>query len=110
MAKAKELTPEERIQQLETQLSESNAKNAELSATLVEQDSLIADMQSQVETVVAQKATAATVVEIGKTKYEVVVPKFNYKGETYTAADLQEDKKLAAELVKIGSAVLKEIV
>lgn len=47
-------------------------------------------------------------VKIGKKTCFVTVPRFNYKGQVYTAADVVNDPKLAAALYEEKSGVLEE--
>ncbi len=49
----------------------------------------------------------AEVAHEGK-NYQVVIARFNYKGQDYTAADVTEGSELLAELVAIGSGVVVE--
>lgn len=48
-------------------------------------------------------------VKVGKETYAIEIQAFSYKGEKYTAADIIQNEKLAAELVKIGSGALRKI-
>lgn len=47
-------------------------------------------------------------VKIDKTIYDIVRPKTMYKGHIYTAKEIQEDKELASNLLKIGASILRE--
>lgn len=78
-------------------------------AALNEKDSLIADLSKEVENLSKVKDVKQVIVEHKKKKYLVTAPKFNHKGELFTAADLLEKEELVAELVEGGYGVLQEI-
>jgi len=91
---------------------ELKTENTELKADLEVAGNIIQDLKIELEA--AQKkasersATGLPQVKVGKTTYDIVIPKFRFGGETKTAEDVQKDNKLAAELVKAGSGVLQE--
>jgi len=89
------------------QALELSAKNDELATyeTLVsELKEDLASKENQVETI-----GGTPTVKVGKETYAIEIQAFTYEGEKYTAADIIKNEKLAAELVKIGSGVLRKI-
>jgi len=64
----------------------------------------LASKENQVQTI-----GGTPTVKVGKETYAIEIQAFTYKGEKYTAADIISNEKLAAELVKIESGVLRKI-
>lgn len=83
---------------------------ANLKAQLVQKDQVIAEQHEQLNELVEAGTSAVPTVTIEKKKYEVTAPTFAFDGTTYVAADLATNKKLAAQLVKVGAGFFKEIV
>lgn len=108
----KKLTPEEllaqaliqadRIDELEKSLKE---KQAELDEAATEYAKLSKRLD-QAESGKGPKTFGE--VKVGKTTYDIVRPKTNYKGQIITAKQLEADAELAAQLVKIGAGILRE--
>jgi hypothetical protein len=73
-------------------------------------DKIIEALEAEVKELKENKGAEKTVptVKVGKKTYFVKVPRFNYKGKDYTAADVVNDQKLATELVEEQSGVLEE--
>lgn len=74
-----------------------------------EQAALIAELQEKLAASESRPAAGLPRVKVDKVEYEFTAPSFQYNGKVYAAAEAKEDKKLLAELVKIGAGVLKEV-
>lgn len=104
---------EAKVVELEKENSELSAKAAELTEANYTLEQALAEQHEQLKEVAEQSAASpvgATSVEVGKKKYEITAKSFSFKGEDYTAEQLAGNPKLAAELVKIESGILKEII
>jgi len=98
----KELTLEEQIAALKSQLAESNAEKEEQAALLDEQNEKLALAE-------AQKGKPLPVVQDSKKKkYQVLAAKFQHPetGVDVKAEELAKDKELIDQLVKVGSGLL----
>jgi hypothetical protein len=82
----------------------------ELAVENAEKDSIIEELQARLNEEAGKKTSTAACVEHEGRSYEVTAPRFSFNGEILTAETLQEKPEVVAELVKIGSGVLKEIV
>ncbi|MCA0231592.1 MAG: hypothetical protein LCH91_14060 [Bacteroidetes bacterium] len=83
----------------------------DLSQQLEAKNKIIASLEAEVAELKAEKGASpkAQTVKIGKKTYTVSIPRFNFKGKSYTASDVANDQKLAAELVEEQSGVLVEV-
>ncbi|WP_028665928.1 hypothetical protein [Runella zeae] len=90
------------------EVADLEKENQALKAQIEGKDKIIEALKVELKEAKApQQATSATpTVKVGKDTYEIVIGRFSYDGETYTAADVAKDEKLAAALVKEGSGVL----
>lgn len=94
-----------RINELEEEKARHVA-DLETSETVIRE--LKAELEAAQKKATERSASGSPQVKVGKTTYDIVIPKFRYGGENKTAEDVQKDNKLAAELVKAGSGVLLE--
>jgi hypothetical protein len=98
------LTPEQLIELLKQ-------KDSELETS----DQVIGELKEDLAAKEDELLVLSPIVKVGKDQYEIVIPVFNLydpKEQTtahYTAKDVQKDDKLAAQLVKQGSGVLRKI-
>ena len=80
-----------------------------------ESTQIISDLQEQLSNAQAGQAISETVVVTytpeggAKEQYQVVLPKFKYKGKSYVAADLKTNADLVKELVEGGKGVLVKL-
>lgn len=102
--------PELVIEQLQQDLEAANAKisvlteeNAKLKEELEMAEGIITEMQGMVK---AKPVAGKTTIEHDGEQYNVVIPRFKHKGEIYTAADLESNPDLVADLLEIGSGIL----
>jgi len=98
---------------MEKDIEKLEAENAQLREELEKAESVIEDLKQELAKALEARASEQTSqipqVKIGKDVYNIVIPTFIYGGEKRTAKDVQQDKKLAAALLKEGSAVLEKI-
>lgn len=90
------------------ELEALKAKNRELTAEVEAKDKMIEALKEELKASKSEAAKPQTIptVKVGKDTYEVVIPRFQFEGETYTAADVVKNEKLAATLVKEQASVL----
>lgn len=83
----------------------------DLTQELDAKNKIIASLEAEVAELKAEKGASpkAPTVKVGKKTYMVVIPNFSFKGKRYTASDVVNDPKLAAELVEEQSGVLVEV-
>jgi hypothetical protein len=99
---------------LATDLTDNNkeltAANEKLTAKTAAQAEIIDDMGAQLE-VLSKKEPAAkkATVNVDKLEYAIVIKSFKHDGIIVTADDIQNNKKLAKELVEMGSGALQLI-
>jgi hypothetical protein len=81
-----------------------------LAQELEAKDKIIASLEAEIAQLKSEKGAVskAPTVKIGKKTFFVTVPRFNYKGQVYNAADVVNDPKLAAALNEEKSGVLEE--
>jgi conjugal transfer/entry exclusion protein len=94
-----------RIEELEGQL-EKNQKS------LDEAQGVIDDMQKSIDKKASEKPSGSgrPTVKVGGKEYQIRVAKsVRFKGKDVTAKDIQENKDLAASMVKIGAGCLVEV-
>lgn len=115
------MAEEKTLESLQAELDSANAKIAaqtteidnhattvaELNSKIAEQAEIITDLNKEVDTLSKQKTVAVPVVEFEGKSYAIVIPKFNHKGVDVTAAELEKDSDMIAELIKQGSGVLE---
>lgn len=91
---------------LETLKAENEALKKELETA----EAVIEELKAELEKAKAEErnSTQFPQVKIGKDVYDIVIPFFNYEGQDKSSKDVQEDKELAAALLKMGSGVLKK--
>lgn len=91
-----------------TELINASAEVEALKAEIEAKDKIIEALKVELSTTKAEAAKPQTIptVKVGKDTYEVVIPRFQFEGETYTAADVVKNEKLAATLVKEQASVL----
>lgn len=77
---------------------------ASLKATIEELNELLAAAESSSNT-----RENYPIGKIGKTAFEVVYPKLNIGGRVHTAQQVADDSSLLGELVKSGSAAVREV-
>jgi len=82
-------------------------------ASLVEQNETLLGENKRVQTELenTQKTVdeVLPIITVNKKKYTVIARQFTHQGKLYRFEDLKKDKALQAELVKLGSGILKEI-
>ena len=107
-------TSGERLAQLENELTKEREARAAAESQLAGKDKELADAQE----IIAEQHKALSISEqysdhviitVDKVKYKVVAPAFNLGGKNYTAADLKDNKELAAKLVEKNSSVLEKL-
>lgn len=108
MAEITTKTPD--VLALETKINEANTKIAELTKELEAEKKINKVLSAEIEALISKEGSVTTMptVKVGKKNYEIRIPRFNHNGEIKTAADVQNDAKLASELVEVGSGVLSE--
>lgn len=118
------------VTELQEQLATANEKSAALEAGITElekkvaaQDEIITELEGKAteqEAVIVElnqkvseqdKAVKADfpIVKIGKESFQIVIAKFHFNGEIFTAADVKKDPELAKALLEEKSGVLKTI-
>jgi DNA gyrase/topoisomerase IV subunit A len=102
----------EKVASLEGELTTTREKLAAAESLLVERQKDLSDAQAIIEEQHKALSTEDThsegvIITVDKKKYKVVAPSFNVAGVAYAAADLKENKELAAKLVANGSSVLQ---
>lgn len=90
---------EKKIQELEAE----KAKLTEANQVLLNENQLV-----QTELAKAEHTVDAVlpVITVGKSKYTLIAPSFNYQGTLYTFAELKKNQELQQELVKKKSGIL----
>jgi len=96
---------------MEKDIEKLEAENAQLREELEKAESVIEDLKQELAKALeaSEQTSQIPQVKIGKDVYNIVIPTFIYGGEKRTAKDVQQDKELAAALLKEGSAVLEKI-
>lgn len=95
-------------QNLQSKIDSLTAENATLQQENQELIQALEAAKLQLNTPAEQSSEAPT-LKVGKRMYRITAKNFSYKGETYTAADLQSDEKLAKKLVEIGAGFLEAV-
>lgn len=86
-----------------------NSQIDEQKETIAQQAETIDELRAELaKSNKAAKASKVTVKHEGST-YEIVIGKFNYKGEPHTAETLAKNPELIAELIKEESGVLVKV-
>lgn len=108
------MSPEQLLEvalSLNGEIETIKAENAELKAQLDESADQYAALSKKLDRA-EQNAKGGTKlfgeVKVGKTIYDIVRPKTNYKGRIYLAKEIEADAEIAAQLVKIGAGCLRE--
>lgn len=107
---------EAKVAEQEIALSETAEKIAELESKITEQEETISNQEALIDELTEEnkKTPVPTIageshVDVGGVKHKILCKKFKHKNVEYTAVDLQANPKLAAELVKMGSGILKPV-
>lgn len=83
------------------------AEIAELKKVISDQDEVIKELHSALDTKTTEVEIKSKVVKIGAKKFKVNAPVFRLGAEVYKAEDLEENEELANELLKIsGQGIL----
>lgn len=93
--------------QMQATIATKDAEIIDLKAQLGDAVKIIEEQHVQLSKEEDALETDAVIVTVDKKKYRVAMPKFNVGGVEVTAAQLKEDKELAARLVKQGSGILE---
>lgn len=80
-----------------------------LQQELAEQKEINANLNAAIEAAPKAGKGAETILKLEGVSYKLTAPKSSYKGKLITAEVLQADKKLFAELVKIGAGTLQKV-
>ncbi|GAB3334291.1 hypothetical protein GCM10027511_43150 [Hymenobacter humi] len=99
MAAKVELTPEQKIEQLEKQL-------AAITAESEAKDAIIEGQTEQLAAAEIQGAGSLPVLTHDKKRYQVLAGQFTVEGKLVKAEDLKTDKSLVESLLKSGSGIL----
>lgn len=79
---------------------------AELQKTVLDQEKLIAELSTELESK-GGSALSVDTVEVDGKEYRIAIPKFKHLGVEKNASDLKDDADLCRALIKRGSGVLK---
>ena len=104
MAEAKNLKEANEI------IAALEAKSTEQSATISEQETVIAELRGQLTATKKEVKKSKVIVKHEGSQYEVVIPQFSFNGEVVTAEDLKSKPEVVAALVVEESSVLQVIV
>ena len=103
---------EETREELLAKLQQAEADKKALKEKVDEGSKVIDDMQQTIDKKTAQTASGSTLltVKVDKKEYQIrVAGKVRFKGKDYSAEDIQKNKSLAGELVKIKAAYMIEV-
>lgn len=93
--------------------AENTDINSELEKLRAENEALLSlndDLQNKLESASSGIAKLKLpTLKLGDKVYEIKSTSINYKGNIYTAADIQADAELAQSLLDIGSKILSEL-
>ena len=109
---AKELTPEQKIEALEKQLTELQSVKSQYEEAKAESEAKDAIIEGQAEQLAAaeiQGAGSLPVLTHDKQRYQVLAGQFTVEGKLVKADDLKTDKSLVESLLKSGSGILQLI-
>jgi hypothetical protein len=118
MAQEQELTLEQALAKIaaqQTELNDQATRIEQLETEVSESTGIISDLQEQLANAQAgQEISQAVVVthtaEDGtRDQYKVLAPKFQHKHVAYEAKDLKTNPALVKELVEAGSGVLVKL-
>jgi glutaredoxin len=81
----------------------------ELQQELAEAVQVINEQAEALKKVAVEKQVQSPVVKIGGKNYKLTIRRFNFNGAVKTAKNINEEKGLGEELLKMGFGGLKEI-
>lgn len=97
------------ITELEKKVAAQDEIITELEGKATEQEAVIVELNQKVSEQDKAVKSELPVIKIGKESFQVVIPRFRFNGEVYTASDLKKDQELAKALLEEKSGVLKPL-
>lgn len=86
-----------------------NTKNAELQATVSEQENVIADLRIELSNATTKVKKEKVIVKHDNNEFEVVVVSFSFEGEIVKAEELKDKPEVVAKLIEAESSVLVKV-
>ena len=74
-----------------------------------EKDSLIEELTQELENASSKTSSNDNVIEIGKKKYQVLIPRVRYQGKIVSVKDLQENPSILKKFEEMGVRMVEPI-